>query len=34
MNLRPIRFVHRGVVVEVEGLPPTTSVLALSLIHI
>lgn len=28
MNLRPIRFVHRGVVVEVEGLPPTTTVLA------
>lgn len=28
MSTRPIRFVHRGAVVEVEGLPPTTSVLA------
>lgn len=28
MNTRPIRFFHRGAVVEVDGLPPTTSVLA------
>ena len=25
---RPVRFVHRGAIVEVAGLPPTTSVLA------
>ena len=28
MSSRPIRFVHRGAVVEVDGLPPTTTVLA------
>jgi len=28
MPTRPIRFFHRGAIVEVEGLPPTTSVLA------
>ncbi len=28
MSSRPIRFVHRGTLVEVAGLPPTTSVLA------
>jgi xanthine dehydrogenase small subunit len=28
MPTRPIRFVHRGAVVEVQGLPPTTTVLA------
>jgi xanthine dehydrogenase small subunit len=28
MPTRPIRFVHRGAVVEVEGLPPTTTALA------
>jgi xanthine dehydrogenase small subunit len=28
MNPRPIRFVHRGAIVEVAGLPVTTSVLA------
>jgi len=27
MPTRPIRFVHRGAVVEVEGLPPTTTAL-------
>lgn len=27
MNTRPIRFFHRGEVVEVDGLPPTTTVL-------
>jgi len=27
MNTRPIRFFHRGEVVEVAGLPPTTTVL-------
>jgi xanthine dehydrogenase small subunit len=27
MNTRPIRFVHRGAVVEVDGVTPTTSVL-------
>jgi xanthine dehydrogenase small subunit len=27
MNTRPIRFVHRGEVVEASGLPPTTTVL-------
>jgi xanthine dehydrogenase small subunit len=27
MNHRPIRFHHRGAVVEVDGVPPTTSVL-------
>ncbi|MFT7721862.1 MAG: xanthine dehydrogenase small subunit [Roseateles sp.] len=27
MNTRPIRFFHRGAVVEVAGLPPTTTVL-------
>ncbi|CAM3817118.1 xanthine dehydrogenase small subunit [Roseateles saccharophilus] len=26
-NLRPVRFFHRGAVVEVAGLPPTTTVL-------
>ena len=28
MNTRPIRFFHRGAIVEVDGVPPTTSVLA------
>ena len=28
MNTRPIRFFHRGAVVEVDGVAPTTSVLA------
>ena len=28
MNTRPIRFFHQGAVVEVDGVPPTTSVLA------
>ena len=27
MNTRPIRFFHRGAVVAVAGLPPTTTVL-------
>ncbi|MCY4746640.1 xanthine dehydrogenase small subunit [Pelomonas sp. UHG3] len=27
MNTRPIRFFHRGAVVELDGLPPTTTVL-------
>lgn len=27
MNTRPIRFFHRGAIVEVAGLPPTTTVL-------
>ena len=28
MTERPIRFVHRGAIVEVTGLPTTTTVLA------
>jgi xanthine dehydrogenase small subunit len=27
MNTRPIRFFHRGAIVELDGLPPTTTVL-------